>query len=322
MSSCLWGKNTFLPCTWLCSMASAGCVLFAFLCLVPRAPTFPICTHDGGRESLANRRNKRGWGIRKGTNPITLHLTAFELRPAGWTLNETCFPFAFRISLVLLKQKRQELNVTITQMSAGKESILQAVGDVLSNNGIQEEKRGVMVLLPPASSWLLPETALCSGYPPHTWLSGLNLSCVLELLCSPHCELQPVLAAWYSWDQGALYSAVNSPWAGPQPGTCWVWLGRCPFQETCRSGLAGRAILQACCSWTTRGPGMILLPVQAVLEWAEGWQQGEQAGPKDGRCCVSGVQWLIRAYFREDLARFLDGHGVFPSLSARTPWSH
>ena len=71
-------------------------------------------------------------------------------------------------------------------MSAGKESILQAVGDVLSNNGIQEEKRGVMVLLPPASSWLLPETALCSGYPPHTWLSGLNLSCVLELLCSPH----------------------------------------------------------------------------------------------------------------------------------------
>ncbi|XP_040530218.1 uncharacterized protein LOC121111114 isoform X2 [Gallus gallus] len=147
MSSCLWGKNTFLPCTWLCSMASAGCVLFAFLCLVPRAPTFPICTHDGGRESLANRRNKRGWGIRKGTSPITLHLTAFELRPAGWTLNETCFPFAFRISLVLLKQKRQELNVTITQMSAGKESILQAVGDVLSNNGIQEEKRGEILQL-------------------------------------------------------------------------------------------------------------------------------------------------------------------------------
>ena len=72
------------------------------------------------------------------------------------------------------------------QFSARKDLILDAVFHSLEENGIDGMKREVVVLLPRVSSQPLPETALCSGCLPHTWLSGLSLSCVLELLCSPH----------------------------------------------------------------------------------------------------------------------------------------
>ena len=47
MSSHVSAKNTSLPRSWLCGVASAGCALFARLCLVPRAPAFPICAVEG-----------------------------------------------------------------------------------------------------------------------------------------------------------------------------------------------------------------------------------------------------------------------------------
>lgn len=96
-------------------------------------------------------------------------------------LNKTCFASAFRNSPVCL-----ELKMKTIQFSARKDLILDAVFHSLEENGIDGLKREVVVLLPPVSSQPLPETALCSGCPPHTWLSGLSLSCVLELLCSPH----------------------------------------------------------------------------------------------------------------------------------------
>ena len=96
-------------------------------------------------------------------------------------LNKTCFASAFRNSPVCL-----ELKMKTIQFSARKDLILDAVFHSLKDNGIDGLKREAVVLLPRVSSQPLPETALCSGCLPHTWLSGLSLSCVLELLCSPH----------------------------------------------------------------------------------------------------------------------------------------
>ena len=67
------------------------------------------------------------------------------------------------------------------------------------------------------------------------------------------------------------------------------WKGRSP----------GQLQLDQCRAWLAQG--MICLPAQAGLEVAQGWQQGDQAEPQVGLCCVSGAQWLIRAHFLEGL---------------------
>jgi len=78
MSSRVWGKNTSLPRTCLCSVASAGCALFARFCLVPRAPAFPICAVEG---SPWQSKEQKGLGDKEGHNPgpRILHLIALEL---------------------------------------------------------------------------------------------------------------------------------------------------------------------------------------------------------------------------------------------------
>lgn len=66
MSSRLRGKNTSLPCTWLCSLASAGCVLHARLHFVPRAPAFPIYMV---KAALGKAKEPKGLGDKEGHNP-------------------------------------------------------------------------------------------------------------------------------------------------------------------------------------------------------------------------------------------------------------
>ena len=78
MSSRVWGKNTSLPRICLRSVASAGCAPFARLCLVPRAPAFPMCTVEG---SPWRTKEQKGLGDKEGHSPgpRILHLMALEL---------------------------------------------------------------------------------------------------------------------------------------------------------------------------------------------------------------------------------------------------
>ena len=160
---------------------------------------------------MAKRRNKRGWGIRKGTTPRNHSPRGTETLTCVAEQDLLCF--AFRNSMV-----GPELHLISYELSIRKHLIAQSVYDVLEENGIDELTRQVMVLLP--SSPLQGQLCALAACP--TPGSQAQPPLCLGATLLPTLRAAAGAGCTVNLGSGCSVQSHEFPLAGPQPEACWA----------------------------------------------------------------------------------------------------